>query len=124
MSERTPKIIRDLREKHEYKQEIIAKHLGVVQQTYSNYEKGHTSLPLDYLVKLAKFYGVSANYLLGLTSFQKPFSEMEKIYAQNKTLGEVSSALLTLSADRRKMLLDYLGYLLAKQKEDQLKQKL
>ena len=46
MSERTPKIIRDLREKHEYKQEIIAKHLGVVQQTYSNYEKGHTSLPL------------------------------------------------------------------------------
>lgn len=78
MSERTPEIIRDLREKHEYKQEIIAKYLGVVQQTYSNYEKGHTSLPLDYLVKLAKFYGVSADYLLGLTSFQKPFSEMEK----------------------------------------------
>ena len=75
MSERTPEIIRDLREKHEYKQEIIAKYLGVVQQTYSNYEKGHTSLPLDYLVKLAKFYGVSADYLLGLTSFQKPFSE-------------------------------------------------
>ena len=124
MSGRTPEIIRNLRENHEYKQETIAKYLGVVQQTHSNYEKGHTSLPLDYLVKLTKFYNVSADFLLGLTTFQKPSSEMEKIYAQGKTLGEIASALVTLSADKRKMLLDFLGYLLAKQKEDQQKQKL
>ena len=124
ISGRTPEIIRNLREDHEYKQETIAKYLGVVQQTYSNYEKGHTSLPLDYLVKLTKFYNVSADFLLGLTTFQKPSSEMEKIYAQGKTLGEVASALVTLSADKRRMLLDFLGYLLAKQKEDQQKQKL
>ena len=124
MSGRTPEIIRNLRENHEYKQETIAKYLGVVQQTYSNYEKGHTSLPLDYLVKLTKFYNVSADFLLGLTTFQKPSSEMEKIYAQGKTLGEIASALVTLSADKRKMLLDFLEYLLAKQKEDQQKQKL
>ena len=124
MSGRTPEIIRNLRENHEYKQETIAKYLGVVQQTYSNYEKGHTSLPLDYLVKLTKFYNVSADFLLGLTTFQKPSSEMEKIYAQGKTLGEIASALVTLSADKQKMLLDFLGYLLAKQKEDQQKQKL
>lgn len=124
MSGRTPEIIRNLRENHEYKQETIAKYLGVVQQTYSNYEKGHTSLPLDYLVKLTKFYNVAADFLLGLTTFQKPSSEMEKIYAQGKTLGEIASALVTLSADKRKMLLDFLGYLLAKQKEDQQKQKL
>lgn len=124
MSGRTPEIICNLRENHEYKQETIAKYLGVVQQTYSNYEKGHTSLPLDYLVKLTKFYNVSADFLLGLTTFQKPSSEMEKIYAQGKTLGEIASALVTLSADKRKMLLDFLGYLLAKQKEDQQKQKL
>lgn len=124
MSGRTPEIIRNLREDHKYKQETIAKYLGVVQQTYSNYEKGHTSLPLDYLVKLTKFYNVSADFLLGLTTFQKPSSEMEKIYAQGKTLGEVASALVTLSADKRRMLLDFLGYLLAKQKEDQQKQKL
>lgn len=124
MSGRTPEIIRNLREDHEYKQETIAKYLGVVQQTYSNYEKGHTSLPLDYLVKLTKFYNVSADFLLGLTTFQKPSSEMEKIYAQGKTLGEIASALVTLSADKRRLLLDFLGYLLAKQKEDQQKQKL
>ena len=124
MSGRTPEIIRNLREDHEYKQETIAKYLGVVQQTYSNYEKGHTSLPLDYLVKLTKFYNVSADFLLGLTTFQKPSSEMEKIYAQGKTLGEVASALVTLSADKRRMLLDFLGYLLAKQKKTNRSKKL
>lgn len=123
MSGRTPEILRSLREDHDYKQETIAKYLGVVQQTYSNYEKGHTSLPLDYLAKLTSFYDVSADFLLGLTTFEKPASGMEKIYAQGKTLGEVASALVTLSADKRRMLLDFLGYLLAKQKEDQQKQK-
>lgn len=124
MSGRTPEIIRSLRENHEYKQETIAKYLGVVQQTYSNYEKGHTSLPLDYLVKLTRFYNVSSDFLLGLTTFEKPFTEMEKLYAQGKTLGEVASAIVSLSADKRRMLLDFLGYLLAKQKEEQQKQKL
>ena len=123
MSERTPEIIRNLREDHELKQDTIAKHLGVVQQTYSNYEKGHTSLPLDYLVKLAKFYNVSSDFLLGLTTFQKPSTEMDKIYVQGKTLGEIASALSTLSTEKRKMLLDFLSYLLARQKEEQQKQK-
>ena len=123
MSERTPEIIRNLREDHELNQDTIAKHLGVVQQTYSNYEKGHTSLPLDYLVKLAKFYNVSSDCLLGLTTFQKPSTEMDKIYVQGKTLGEIASALSTLSTEKRKMLLDFLSYLLARQKEEQQKQK-
>ena len=123
MSERTPEIIRNLREDHELKQDTIAKHLGVVQQTYTNYEKGHTTLPLDYLVKLAKFYNVSSDFLLGLTTFQKPSTEMDKIYVQGKTLGEIASALSTLSTEKRKMLLDFLSYLLARQKEEQQKQK-
>lgn len=123
MAERTPEILRTLRENHELKQDTIAKHLGVVQQTYSNYENGHTALPLDYLIKLAEFYNISSDFLLGLTTFQKPAAEMDKVYAQGKTLGEISSLMLTLSTDKRKMLLDFLGYLLAKQKEETSKQK-
>ena len=55
---------------------------------------------------------------------QQPAEEMEKIFAQGKTVGEVTSALLTLSSEKRKILLDFLGYLMLKQKEDQQKQKL
>lgn len=124
MTKRTPEVLRNLREDHEYKQDTIAKYLGVVQQTYSNYEKGHTSLPQEYLCKLADFYDVSTDFLLGRTTLQQPAEEMEKIFAQGKTVGEVTSALLTLSSEKRKILLDFLGYLMLKQKEDQQKQKL
>lgn len=48
---------------------------------------------------------------------------MDKIYVQGKTLGEIASALSTLSTEKRKMLLDFLSYLLARQKEEQQKQK-
>ena len=117
-------LIRDLREDHDLKQKTIAEYLDVSQQTYSNYEKGHTSLPQEYLCKLADFYGVSTDFLLGRTTLQQPAEEMEKIFAQGKTVGEVTSALLTLSSEKRKILLDFLGYLMLKQKEDQQKQKL
>ncbi|MBR5319612.1 MAG: helix-turn-helix transcriptional regulator [Peptococcaceae bacterium] len=124
MSVPTPDILRKLREDHELKQDSLAKQLGVVQQTYSNYEKGHSAIPLEYLVKLASFYQVSTDYLLGLTPLEKPAADMGKPYAQGKTLGEVTSALVTLSPQRRRQLLDYLSYLVARQKEDVQKQKI
>lgn len=123
MPGRTPEILRKLREDHELKQDTIAKYLGVVQQTYSNYKKGHSSLPLGYLAKLTDFYHVSADFILGLTTLQPPASEMDKPYAQGKTLGDVVTLLANLSPERRKMLLDYLSYLLTKQKEERKKKK-
>ena len=124
MSVPTPDIIRTLRENHELKQKDLAKQLGVVQQTYSNYEKGHSAIPLEYIVELALFYEVSTDYLLGLTTLEKPAADMDKPYAQGKTLGEVLSAQVMLSPERRRQMLDYLGYLLTRQKEDAQKQKI
>lgn len=45
----------------------MAKYLGCSQQVYSNYELGQRDIPTDILIKLADFYGVSTDYLLGLT---------------------------------------------------------
>lgn len=123
MSERTPEIIRNLREDHELKQDTIAKHLGVVQQTYSNYEKGHTSLPLDYLVKLAKFYNVFLRFPTGPNNFSKAINRNGQNLCSGKNAWWNCLALSTLSTEKRKMLLDFLSYLLARQKEEQQKQK-
>ncbi|MEE1238597.1 MAG: helix-turn-helix transcriptional regulator [Acutalibacteraceae bacterium] len=51
----------------------LAKYLGVHQTTYSSYEIGKLSLTADVLVKLAKYYNTSTDYLLGLTDETKPF---------------------------------------------------
>ncbi len=108
---RTPDIIRKLREEEKLTQGYIAKHLGVVQQTYSNYERGNTEVPLEYLSKLADYYGVSIDYMMGRTSFQKPTEELNEEYSRNKTTGAVLSEMLRLENDSREKLLDYIEFL-------------
>ena len=56
-----------------YTQEQIAKYLGISQNTYSQYEIGVLNYPVDAVVKLADFYGVSTDYLLGRTSQKEPY---------------------------------------------------
>ena len=59
--------IRDLREDHDLKQIDIANYLNCSQVCYSYYETGQRDIPTDVLIKLAKFYNTSTDYILGLT---------------------------------------------------------
>ena len=57
--------IRDLREDHDKKQRELAEYLGVQQNTYSDYETGKITVPIEALIKLADYYGVTLDYLVG-----------------------------------------------------------
>lgn len=61
------KRIRDLREDHDKTQEDIARVLGTSQTMYARYERGANEMPIHHLITLCKYYGVSADYLLGLS---------------------------------------------------------
>lgn len=63
--------IRDLREDHDLKQRQLAEILNCSQRVYSNYELGQRDIPTDVLIRLADFYHVSIDYLLGQTSNPK-----------------------------------------------------
>ena len=63
--------VRDLREDQDLTQRELATHLCCSQQVYSNYELGQRDIPTDILIKLSKFYGVSTDYILGLTNNPK-----------------------------------------------------
>ena len=67
--------IRNLRVDNGYTQKKIAEHLGVSQNTYSQYEIGVLNYPVDTLIKLAEFYGVSVDYLLGRTPVKEPYPQ-------------------------------------------------
>ncbi len=58
--------IRDLREDHDMTQRQVAEYLNCSQQVYSNYELGQRDIPTEILIKLAKLYQVSTDYILGL----------------------------------------------------------
>lgn len=67
--------IRGLREDRDYTQQDIARLLHCSQVGYSNYETGKRCLPLECLIKLADFYSVSADYILGITDVRTRYSE-------------------------------------------------
>lgn len=60
--------IRDLREDADLSQGDIAKILNCSQVAYSYYEIGRRDIPTEILIKLAKYYHCSTDYLLGLTN--------------------------------------------------------
>ena len=65
--------IRDLREDRDLSQKELAALLDVHQTTYSDYELGNLNIPISALHKLADFYGVSVDYLLGRTALKTPY---------------------------------------------------
>lgn len=67
--------IRNLRIDNNYTQQQIAEYLNVKQNTYSQYELGVLNYPVDVLMKLADFYGVSVDYLLGRTPIKEPYPD-------------------------------------------------
>lgn len=65
--------IRDLREDRDLKQKEMAEYLKIHQTTYSDYELGKLNVPVSVLHKLADFYGVSVDYLIGRTNVKEPY---------------------------------------------------
>lgn len=65
--------IRDLREDRDLTQREMGEILSCSQRVYSNYERGDLDIPTDILIKLAKFYNTSTDYILGLTNKKDSF---------------------------------------------------
>ena len=60
--------LKDLREDADLTQEQLVKLLGMHKTTYTNYEQGKREPPFEVIIKLAKLYDVSIDYIAGLTN--------------------------------------------------------
>lgn len=60
--------LKDLREDHDFSQIQIAEYLQMKQPQYSRYERGLRDIPTDVLIRLAKLYNTSTDYILGITN--------------------------------------------------------
>ena len=59
--------MRNLREDNDLTQREVAKIINKSQQGYSHIEDGRAELKIDDMIKLCKFYGISADYFVGLS---------------------------------------------------------
>lgn len=65
--------LRDMREDRDLVQKEVAAYLNIDQRTYSNYETGKRSMPIEHYRKLALLYHTSVDYLIGITDEPKPY---------------------------------------------------
>lgn len=65
--------MRNLREDNDLTQKEIAALLGTSQTMYARYERGANEMPIRHLIRLAKYYDVTTDYLLGLTKNKAQF---------------------------------------------------
>ena len=66
--------MKDLREDKDLRQSDMARILDLTnQQAYQRYESGRVLIPLPLLIKIAKYYNVSLDYLVGLTNDRRKY---------------------------------------------------
>ncbi len=75
--------LKELRKSCNYSQEFVASHLNITRQTYSHYETGRITPPVNSLYNLARLYGIPVENLLNLvvtyninTDFVRPVSNL------------------------------------------------
>ena len=67
--------IREIREDNLLTQQKVADLLNIGQRTYADYESGKTRIPIDNIMKLAKFYNVSMDYITGASNIKTEYPE-------------------------------------------------
>lgn len=65
--------VRDLREDMDYTQIQVAEKINLHRTQYQRYENAITPVTADFIVKIAKLYDVSTDYILGLTNDKRKF---------------------------------------------------
>ena len=63
--------IRNLREDCDKRQQDLADYLNVKQTTYSKYELGKINVPVEVFIKLADYYDVTIDYIVGRSKEKK-----------------------------------------------------
>jgi len=71
--------IEDLRIDKDMTQQNIADAIHCRRDVYRRYEKGERVVPVWVLIKLAEYYGVSTDYILGLTDDPKPYKPSRRL---------------------------------------------
>ncbi len=69
--------LKEIRTYHDLSQKYIGNLLNITQSTYVSYETNRRIIPLKHLLVLADYYGISVDYLLGLTNSVKQYKSVD-----------------------------------------------
>lgn len=110
--------LQELRIERRISQEEAAKALNITQQAYSRYERGERELGYAALIRFAKFFDVSIDYLLGNSTYFYPDSV--KSPSLSKEESELFMLFAKMSSAQKARFIGYGEGLLNERKENQL----
>ena len=96
-----------LREKHDQTQLNLGMKIGVQQETISAYENAKALPAAETLLKLAKYYNCSVDYLLDLTDVKTPVNDL-LIGNLNAQEADIISVYRNLSMDKKSKLVGFI----------------
>jgi len=96
--------IKALREQHEKTQQDLADFLNLSQKAVSFYELGQRDIPNDVLKKLADYFHVSTDYILGREEKRSPFAALPVV-------GNIIKTLAALSPQKQEQAASYIAFL-------------
>ena len=108
-------ILKELRLKRQLTSEQLCERLGIKGGSYRNYERNDRKPDYDTLVKLADFYGVSTDYILGRPNAKAPKDPFDEIETVDEMEKDLIKEWLNLDEKSRKSFLDVLRKIVLKE---------
>ena len=102
-------LLSELRRDKKLTQEELARELFVSPGTISNYENNVHYPDVEKLIQLAKYFDVTTDYLLGLSTCRLSPETLEQRMGNGKTWSQILSDIQGLTPDRQKALLRVLN---------------
>ena len=88
------KRLKDIREDNDLNQTELARRIKSTQKTISNWEKGYSEPNIEMIKELCKFFGVTSDYLLGLTDINT--EKQKKIIKNQVNIGRDNNGNITM----------------------------
>ncbi|MCI9336533.1 MAG: helix-turn-helix transcriptional regulator [Lachnospiraceae bacterium] len=104
-------ILANLRKEKVLGQKEMASLLNLSVGTISNYENGVHSPDLDTLCRLAEFFGVTTDYLLGRTEYRCPPEVLNCYVALDYTAQDIVNTVLSLDEGAQATVVDFVKYM-------------
>lgn len=111
--------VAELRKELKMRQKDLAAHLNTSVSTVSNYENSVNAIDIETLDKLADFFEVTTDYLLGRTDYRCSPEKLQQFMEEDVYIRELNDTMLTLTPSARSSVVEYVRFMAyqAKQKK-------
>lgn len=109
--------VAELRKEKKMRQKDLAAHLNTSVSTVSNYENSVNAIDIETLDKLADFFDVTTDYLIGRTDYRCPPDKLQQFREEDIYIKEINDTMLTLTPSARNSVVEYVRFMAYQSKQ-------